>query len=114
VGLNIVAAALHDAAVRVGEVALCLGLGSCLSVRGSLGLQGGSGLTNLLDAPLLVGHPVRQLIPAPIGVLAILGRVGRCRLIKPAAYLLAQPPLALGHAPIAHGLVLVGVGLDLR
>jgi hypothetical protein len=82
-----------------------------LCLRFEFGLGG----ADALQPPLLVPHPVRRLITAPVGtLLGVFRRIGCRGPIEPAGYLGRQLVLGLGHPSVTHRLVLGGVRLDLR
>src|SRR5271166_6735610 len=89
-------------------LSLNLGFGS------RLGLKGRLGLTDLREPLFLIrdpsGHLIAALVLAESFVLLCVRRFGGG---QPAVHLGLKLRLALFHAPIAHGLVLGGVGLDL-
>ena len=116
VGLHIFFAALaHDAALRIGKVALCFGVRSRLTRGARLGFERLARFPDLRDSLLFVGNPARHLIAAPRStVQPILRLVGRLRLAEPLANLLFQTLLRLTHPLIAHRLVLARIRLDLR
>ena len=138
VALHEPVAGRQDAAVRVGEVALRpVGRAAVLAAQGtalpaharrcarpalvlrvgrigSLCLQRGLGGPDRLQPPLLVGHPVRRLVAAPVrAMLAILGRIGLAGLLQPALDLGGQRRLGRLHPAVAHRLVARGIGLQL-
>jgi hypothetical protein len=77
------------------------------------GLQRRLGPANPRQALLVVRQPRRHLVAALVAKLAILRRVDLRRLLQPALDLRPQLGLAPLHAPVAHRLVLGGVGLHL-
>src|SRR5271166_385231 len=89
-------------------LSLNLGFGS------RLGLKGRLGLTDLREPLFLIrdpsGHLIAALVLAESFVLLCVRRFGGG---QPAVHLGLKLRLALFHAPIAHGLVLGGLGLDL-
>jgi len=69
---------------------------------------------NLSQPRLLVGHPVRHLVAAPVGPERLVLRgVRRLRRLEPAVNLGLQLGLPLAHALVAHRLVLGRIRLDL-
>ncbi len=116
VGLHELLAALgHDLALGIGEVALSLRLRSGFAGGSRLGLQLLASLADLLDPALLVRHPLRHLVPAPLApVLPILRIVGGLGPIEPSPHFPLQSQLRLAHPLITHRLVLARVGLHLR
>lgn len=73
---------------------------------GGFGLQRGLGGADRLQPPLLVGHPVRRLVAAPVRAqLLILGRIRLARSAQPGLDLGGQRRLGRLHPAIAHRLV---------
>src|SRR6516162_6369444 len=143
VGLHEAVLALHDPALWIGEVLLGLGvrcrgrrsgfpaafapaLGFPLRLRSRplfqlgfggrlrLRLQFGLGLPDLLRTPLLVGDPIGHFIATLVVTMQlVLFGVRRFGGAEPTGNLGFQVPGALRHTPIAHRLVLGGIGLQL-
>jgi hypothetical protein len=82
-----------------------------LGCFGSLCLERRLGGPDLLEASLLVAHPGRHLVAAPVspegGVLCGIGALG---LHQPTLDLGGQLGLRQTHPAVAHGLVLRGIG----
>lgn len=128
----------QDAAVRIGEVALCpirrtailtaqgpalpAHAGRCarsalvvgIGRIGGFRLQRGLGGADRLQPPLLVGHPVRCLVAAPVRAQrTILGYIRLARPVQSGIDLGGQRRLARLHPAIAHRLVARSVRLRL-
>ena len=143
VGLHEPVLALHDTAIRIGEVLLGFGiglgrgrgsfrsgflaplgftllcrLGLCFELgcgrRLRLRLQVGLGGADPLGTPLLIGDPLRHLLAGLIAaVQLVLLGVRRLGRAEPLGDLGFQLGGAIVHALVAHRLVLRRVGLDL-
>jgi hypothetical protein len=80
-----------------------------------LGFQLGLGGPDLGEPARAAGQFRRQLVSPPAGsVLGVLGGIDPLGLGQEGGDLLLQLPFRLGHPTVAHGLVLGGVGEDLR
>src|SRR5258708_6250302 len=133
VTLNKPVVAFHDPALGIGEVGLSRILGSPglvlprstrtatlflfaflarLCLRFSF--QSSAGFSGLFQPTLLVPHPIGQFLSALIrSVLLIFPSISGLRLAQPAADNRLQFCFSLLHPPVAHGLVLRSVGLQL-
>jgi hypothetical protein len=90
------------------------GLEAC-ALRRRLCFQGGFGFPDPLQAAFPPPELFGQLVPRAVRPVAgVLRGIHPFRPLQQHADLLGQAGLLLGHAPIAHGLVLAGVGSDLR
>lgn len=130
VTLDEAVAALHDPALRIGEVALRLvgrgarlrlGLAPApialrhrrlrLGLRLGLGFQRRLGGADLLQPLGLVRHPGRHLVAALVAQRAILLGIRRLGRRQPGGDFGRQFRLGLLHSPVAHRLMLGRVGL---
>jgi len=83
--------------------------------RAGLGFQGGFGGADLGQAALAAGQFGREFVPPRArAVPGVLRRIDRLRLGEERGHFRLQFPFGLGHPAVAHGLVLGGVGQDLR
>jgi hypothetical protein len=141
ISLNKAIPARHDPTVRIGEIALRLGLrrarrmlglaarprssaaiviiilrlGFGLGLRLGFCFERGLGLADLGQALLFVGNPVGQLVAALVGAQArVILAVGSLSSLQPVRYFGCQSGLGLLHPRIAHRLVLGRIGFDLR
>ena len=126
-GLRIVAlhhtvGAFHDARLRVGEVVLIpvlrLGLGVALAFRRCLVprslLQDFLGFFDPGQPGLAPPQFLRQLVAPLAAVLAIFCLIGGLGLRQQLLHFFLELLLLLLHPAVAHGLVLAGVGFQLR
>jgi hypothetical protein len=91
------------------------GLEACALAAASLCFQGGFGFPDPLQAAFPPPELFGQLVPRAVRPVAgVLRGIHAFCPLQQHADLLGQAGLLLGHAPIAHGLVLAGVGSDLR
>ena len=142
IALDVAILGLHDAALRIGEVALGLAVGlgfrrcrrsavlfaafgvallfrlgprRISSSAAALASASSSALAcaDLLEPLLFVGHPIRHLVAALAAVELVLLRIGGFGRFQPAVDLRLKLGFPLPHVRIAHGLMLGGVRLDL-
>ena len=93
----------------------CAAAAAAAASHFGLRLQGGLRIPDLGEAALPAGQFGGEFVPPlPLPVLGVLGGIDPLGLGQEGGDLLLQLPLRLGHAAVAHRLVLGGVGQDLR